>query len=362
MKKPLKVLSLFDGMSCGQIALGRAGFEVAEYYAAEIDKHAIAVTQKNYPKTVQLGDVTKVTALDVDEIDLLIGGSPCQGFSFAGKQLNFDDPRSKLFFEFVRLLKEVKPKYFLLENVKMKKESEDVISELLGVKPIEINSALVSAQNRRRLYWTNIPNITQPEDKGILLKDILESAGEGAAVSKQGKEINRVGLEKAFCLMARDYKGFGNQQMTGVVAARLVGRKLDERGVRADDRDDLKALQRLEVNENPNKTNCLTTVQKDNLVIQVGLATDINGHDILKRVYSPEGKSPTLTAQSGGNQEKKVAVNDVEYRKLSVLECERLQTVPEGYTEGVSNTQRYRMLGNGWTVDVVAHIFKNMEF
>ena len=148
----MNVLSLFDGMSCGQIALNRANIPYDNYYASEIDKHAIKVTQHNYPETIQLGDVTEIKSSDLPQIGLLIGGSPCQGFSFAGKQLNFEDPRSKLFFEFVRLLKECKPKFFLLENVKMKKEYQNVISEHLGVEPIEINSALVSAQNRKRLY------------------------------------------------------------------------------------------------------------------------------------------------------------------------------------------------------------------
>jgi DNA-cytosine methyltransferase len=152
----MNVLSLFDGMSCGQIALKKLGIQVDNYFASEIDKHAIAVTMHNFPNTIQLGDVTKVFAKDLPKIDLLIGGSPCQGFSFAGKQLNFDDPRSKLFFEFVRLLEETKPKYFLLENVLMKKEYEQIITDHLGVEPIFINSALVSAQNRKRLYWTNI--------------------------------------------------------------------------------------------------------------------------------------------------------------------------------------------------------------
>jgi DNA-cytosine methyltransferase len=170
----INVLSLFDGMSCGQIALDQLGIKVDNYYAAEIDKYAMQIAKKNYPNTIHLGDVTSVYAQHLPKIDLLMGGSPCQGFSFAGKQLNFDDPRSALFFEFVRLLKECKPKYFLLENVRMKKEYQDVISEHLGVEPIMINSALVSAQNRVRLYWTNIPNITQPEDKGIVLKDILD--------------------------------------------------------------------------------------------------------------------------------------------------------------------------------------------
>ncbi len=170
----MNVLSLFDGMSCGQLALDRLGIKVDMYLAAEIDKYAMQIAKKNYPNTVHLGDVTKLRGVDLPKIDLLMGGSPCQGFSFAGKQLNFDDPRSILFFEFVRLLKETKPKYFLLENVRMKQEYQDVISEHLGVKPIMINSALLSAQNRMRLYWTNIPGLEQPEDKGVLLKDILE--------------------------------------------------------------------------------------------------------------------------------------------------------------------------------------------
>jgi len=160
------VLSLFDGMSCGQLALQRAGFKVDIYLASEIDKYAKQVTRKNFPRTIQLGDVCDVKGENLPPIDILLGGSPCQGFSFAGKQLNFEDPRSALFFEYVRILKETKPKYFLLENVRMKQEYQDVISEHLGVKPVMINSSLVSAQNRVRLYWTNIPGIEQPSDKG----------------------------------------------------------------------------------------------------------------------------------------------------------------------------------------------------
>jgi site-specific DNA-cytosine methylase len=289
----IKVLSLFDGMSCGQIALNRAGFDVVEYYASEVDKHAIAVTQSNYPKTVQLGDVTKVTGLDVGEIDLLIGGSPCQGFSFAGKQLNFEDPRSKLFFEFVRILKEVKPKYFLLENVKMKKEFQDVITGLLGVEPIEINSALVSAQNRRRLYWTNIPNVTQPEDRGLLLKDVLETSGEG--VIKNRGLIRETG-NKSLCIDANYFKGVDNHgQRTQVLDVRKKSKCVRSSGRGSYDRHEW------------------DSVDKEHL------------------------------------------------RKLTPIECERLQTVPDNYTASVSNTQRYRMLGNGWTVDAVAHIFKNIS-
>ena len=181
MKNGINVLSLFDGMSCAQIALERAGVSVNKYYACEIDPYAIKVTQANYPSTIQLGSITDLQWNDMTlhshlrpKIDLLVGGSPCQGFSFAGKRANFNDPRSKLFFEYVRLLKEIKPKYFLLENVKMNKKSENVISDLLGVKPVEINSNLVSAQNRKRLYWTNIP-FNMPTDKGLVLQDIIEN-------------------------------------------------------------------------------------------------------------------------------------------------------------------------------------------
>lgn len=304
----MNVLSLFDGMSCGQIALDQLGIKVDNYYAAEIDKYAIQVTKKNYPNTIHLGDVTKIKAEDLPQIDLLIGGSPCQGFSFAGKQLNFDDPRSALFFEFSRLLKECKPKYFLLENVRMKQEYQDVISEYLGVKPIMINSALVSAQNRVRLYWTNIPVNSLPDDKGIVLKDILENGIATDEMTTTDK--------KSFCLTAR---------YQGAAAWNSINKK-------------------------------------QRTMVQVGLAEDIKGHDILRRVYSPEGKSPTLNSMGGGNREPKVAlrVADKTYRKLTPVECERLQTVPDNYTDGVSNTQRYKMLGNGWTVEVIKHIFKNM--
>ena len=178
----MKVLSLFDGMSCGQIALNRLGIEYDTYYASEIDKWAIQVAKANYPNMIHIGDVTKIQASDFgdEKIDLIMAGSPCQGFSFAGKQLNFNDSRSKLFFEFVRLVKELKPKYFLLENVNMKKEYKDIITEQMGVEPIDINSSLLSGQNRRRLYWTNIPNITIPKDKGVNIKDILLSSDEVA--------------------------------------------------------------------------------------------------------------------------------------------------------------------------------------
>ncbi|HAS91586.1 MAG TPA: hypothetical protein DCS12_04895 [Clostridiales bacterium] len=302
----MNVLSLFDGISAGQVALERAGIKVDNYFASEIDKYAIVITQKNYPDTIKLGNVIDVKGKDLPKIDLLIGGSPCQGFSFAGKQLNFEDERSKLFFEYVRLLEETKPKYFLLENVKMKKEYQEVITKYLGVEPIEINSALVSAQNRKRLYWTNIPNVTQPEDKGILLKDVIESGCVDR--EKSHAIIGSIGRTTK-----REY--FKKNQGQMVYAGGCI---------------------------------------------EVGKA-DLNGHDFLKRVYSVEGKCPTLTAVCGGNQERKIAIDDKHWRKLTPLECERLQTLPDNYTEGISNTQRYKCLGNSFTVDVIAHILKEVK-
>ena len=307
MRKSLNVCSLFDGMSCGRIALDRLGIPVNAYYASEVDKYAIEIAKKNYPDTIHIGDVRDVKGDDLADIDLLIGGSPCQGFSFAGGQLNFDDPRSKLFFEFVRIKNETQPKYFLLENVKMRKESEYVISDMLGVKPIEINSNLFSAQNRKRLYWTNIPFDRAITDKNIKLKDIIEHG--------------IVDRDKSHCLDANYWKG-GNLTSYFEKCRRQL-------------------------------------VFSEDGLCHVGLA-DVNGYDLMKRVYHIEGKSPTLNACTGGNREPKIAVGETLWRKLTPLECERLQTVPEGYTEGVSNTQRYKMLGNGWTVDVVAHIFKGL--
>jgi DNA-cytosine methyltransferase len=322
----MKVLSLFDGISAGRVALERAGIPVSKYYAAEIDKYAIQVTQKNHPATIQLGDINKWQEWNLGEIDLIIGGSPCQGFSFAGKQLNFDDPRSALFFKYVEVLKHYKPKYFLLENVVMKREYQDVISEALGVKPIMINSALVSAQNRKRLYWTNIEDITQPDDLGIHVKDILEDGW--------------VDRDKAHCIDANYWKGgnlksyFEKHRRQLVFdeppyIATILGRRVNERGVRDDYNKDIKAQQYVE-QRHTGKSNCLTTVQKDNVVIYEPLA-------------------------------QRTPVKDVKFRKLTPIECEKLQTYPDNYTAGVSNTQRYKALGNSWTVDVIAHIFKGIR-
>lgn len=327
----MNVLSLFDGMSGGQLALQKLGINVENYFAAEIDKYAIQVTQKNFPNTVQLGDVREVKAEDLPKIDLLIGGSPCQGFSFAGKQLNFEDERSKLFFEYVRLLKETKPKYFMLENVRMKKEYQDVISKYLGVEPVMINSSLLSAQNRVRLYWTNIPGLVQPEDKNVNLADILEP------------QLKSCGI-----------------------GARIVGRRLDGQGIRKDYNKEIPLVQYLELRKDF-KANCLTTVSKDSVVPYFKT-------DKRLKVKFNQNKASCLTggANSGGNHsDMDILVIDPDIcRRYSVIECERLQTVPDNYTAlgtdvkgkevKISNTQRYKMLGNGWTVDVIAHIFKGL--
>jgi DNA (cytosine-5)-methyltransferase 3A len=370
--KPINVLSLFDGMSCGQLVLQRAGIPVANYFASEIDKYAIKVTQKNFPSTYQLGDVENTSLWLLPKIDLLLGGSPCQGFSFAGKQLAFDDPRSALFFEYVRILRELRERNpnikFLLENVRMKKEYLDVITEMLGVEPICINSSLVSAQNRVRYYWTNIPNVRQPEDKGILLKDIVHE-GEGCTVINQAKQMKNIGLNKSHTLMARDYKGFGNQCMTGVVY------DLNEYIVPFD-----RTLQILDKEVERGKVGYFRKDSQANRVYYihdkaVTLCGDAGGGGAAKmgqylfgcitpdRVnkkqngqrFSEGKKFYTLTAQ-----DKHGILVEGYIRKLTPIECERLQTVPDNYTEGVSNTQRYKMLGNGWTVDVIAHILKNL--
>ena len=439
-------------MSCGQIALNKLGLKDYTYYASEIDKYAMQITQKNFPETVQVGDVTQLKSEDFTNIDLMFAGSPCQGFSFAGKQLAFDDPRSKLFFEFVRLLKEVRPKYFLLENVRMKKEYLDVISEQVGAQPTLINSSLLSAQSRQRYYWTNIPFDKNIEDRGIVLKDILET---------------EPGNEFIYGKKSVQYMEKGNPKW------QQAGKRRADRYEQTADKEKSFAI-----TANWHK-GVPYNYFKETKPKQVGIAADIKGYDIIKRVYSPEGKSPTLTTMGGGHREPKIAldllekksqtiksqyyksskanferkgtfhatgvpyqvnpskeaagkqpymqnrvfseegkshsltasfasrtnvetkklpdkskvlkanyyksskanfendtskgskfsatgvplmdsVDELHWRKLTPLECERLQTVPDNYTEGVSNTQRYKMLGNGWTVDVIAHILKSL--
>jgi len=347
----MNVLSLFDGMSCGQIALNQLGIKVDKYYASEIDKYAISITKKNFPNTIHLGDVTKVKAEDLEPIDLLMGGSPCQGFSFAGRQLNFDDPRSALFFEFVRLLRECKPKYFLLENVRMKQQYQDVITEHLGVNPIIINSALVSAQNRVRLYWTNIPNITQPQDKGLILKDILENLEDVDPLKdternqRHCKEVD----EKSLCMTSTMYKGAGNNGMTLVpiknperIKERTTYYQFDVSGKGYNSQQD-----RVRKLDKPSGT----------LAAQAA--------SIPKILYREKSKTVRTGGRGSYDRHEWDSVGnkgtELYYRKLTPTECERLQTVPDGYTEGVSNTQRYKMLGNGWTVEVIKHIFSEVR-
>ena len=372
----MNVLSLFDGMSCGRIALERLGIKVDNYYASEIDKYAIQVSQANYPDIIQVGDVTELDTLTLPKIDLIMGGSPCQGFSFAGKQLAFDDPRSALFFEFVRCVKELQPKYFLLENVRMKKEYLDVISEYMGVEPIMINSALVSAQNRVRYYWTNIPNIEQPEQRGIVLRDILENDAEEPMYSNIyggfGEKKPREHFGKSVTIRANSgggsipnikLKDFNKNlaKMTtkegkayaltasynGAVAWNSIEKKQRSMiPVFSEDRIN-KFKETLKDNPQPSA----------NGIIQLN-----NPSHSSSRVYSPEGKSPTLMAGNSGGGKEPVKINDnVCWRKLTPIECERLQTVPDNYTNHVSNTQRYKMLGNGWTIEVITHILKNMD-
>ena len=553
----MKVLSLFDGMSCGRIALDQLGIPVEKYYASEIDKYAIQVSQANYPEIEQVGDICNLDPKDYQDVDLMLAGSPCQGFSFAGKQLAFDDPRSALFFEFIRLLKAIKPKYFLLENVRMKKEFLEIITQqvsecyeaddvapefkdILGnvtINPHFINSSLVSAQSRQRYYWTNIPGIKQPEDRGIVLRDILETETDERPVkdTKRNQRHYKNEDEKSLCMTATMYKGAGNNGMTLVPQKPIkVGMNVEEVKVRKHEVD-IPGLQTCildhyakcgknkkeiakELNDkystvehyfrklgsdffsipseehwpqlkeilgittdkfdkqimefeyrdgvyestqrvysDQGKSPTLTASNKEQMIEtkpkQVGIAVDVNGYDCLKRVYSPDGKSPTVTTCQGGNTEPKVAVQsyrevrtdeakamrkkvkqqtgkdhtpfrakkleprkdgkvgtvtpslnkdheisiekshplkanyykssranfendrskggkfsatgvqqeDLTWRKLTPLECERLQTVPDNYTDHVSNTQRYKMLGNGWTVEVIKHIFQNME-
>ncbi len=462
----MKVVSLFDGIACGYEALKRAGIPVSAYYAFEIDKHAIQIAKKNHPDIIHMGSVVDFPFWILGGADLVMGGSPCQGFSFAGKQLAFDDPRSKLFFEFVRAINEIKPKHYLLENVKMKKEFQDVITHYMGVNPVEINSAKLSAQNRKRLYWCNW-DVPQPEDKGILLKDIIEDAVDvsvfGAAQrgrylidgkcadtkvdSMAGLTEQRIDIspeEKSNCLIsvqkdsllailqAENPRVAGLADVEGGIRPfKDDGRKgslseygriafEDSKAVTVSAAHAPKILQTARGN-NPGglraldgKVPCLSanSWEYNNHLIFIGGFEEgrrlEDGKNLSRnfsegyRVYSAEGKTATLTAQSKGglggaiglyaiemNDRQKaqyrsldekgncllssswkgmqangmmnVSVDGVTIRKLTPVECERLQTLPDNYTLGISNTQRYKALGNGWTVDVIAHIFNQLK-
>lgn len=456
----MNVLSLFDGMSCGQIALERIGVNVLEYYASEIDKHAIAVTMHNYPNTKQLGSVVDVDGYKLPKIDLLIGGSPCQSFSFAGKRKGMStkceteiltlehylelknegyefEGQSYLFWEYMRLLNEVKPKYFLLENVIMGEKWEKILSKAIGVNAIEINSALVSAQNRRRLYWTNIGMqpmglfgdlesiIPQPKDKGILLKDILETdvadkyflSGKmldylhrnnqdcidkktgfrfspennfdkksKTLVIKEGSQMqnnfivhntmprsSKTGKGGTGPLSRNDGKTYcldtGNTNAIEMVGAIKFGRTDEAKALRKESMKNGKDYTPFQAKEisgiDYEKMGTLTTaINKDNLLM-------LNDNQKKKFDLNPNtDKAGCLTlaqGRAGSSDEYMDAVSKIakiqgNIRRLTPIECERLQTVPDNYTNHVSDTQRYRMLGNGWTVDVIAYILSYGEW
>ncbi len=329
-------------MSCGRVALDRAGIPITNYYASEIDKYAIKVSKHNYPDIIQVGDVRELNGSDLPKIDLLIGGFPCQSYSFAGKQRGFEDSRGTLFYECARLLKELKPKYFLFENVVMKKEYENYISEQFGVEPILINSSLVSAQNRKRLYWTNIPSVTQPEYKNITWGDVREHGVNSEnyyyshnalqwlirSSRKKHKHLTIHGdNDKMQMLEASHCKKYSNQRFFGILDKPSNVSKyksmVKDYGIQFETQDSV-FLKHDVVKD------CLYTVDKE------GLRQDFT-------------KENTFSDQTSF------------VRYITPLECERLQTLPDSFTSCVSNTQRYKMLGNGWTVDVIAHILKGIK-
>lgn len=382
----MNVLSLFDGMSCGQQALNRLGIKIEKYYASEIDKYAIQVTMANYPETIQLGSVIDVKGENLPKIDLLIGGSPCQSFSFAGKRkgmstkdsqeiLTLDqylklknegfefEGQSYLFWEYMRLLNEVKPKYFLLENVIMGEKWEKILSKAIGVNPIEINSSLLSAQNRRRLYWTNIgmqPNglfgymesiIKQPKNLNIHIKDILEDNVDEKYFLTE-KALNR-------CLIK------GNDSVKNHKSNTLLSSYQ-----RFDGRDEQIIIHNMQprtgdpkkggtghLTRKDGKTYCLDTGNTNAVEI---FGCDIRTDEGIRK--RENGKSGTLAARARTDEScGQLASINSRIRKLTPIECERLQTVDDNYTNYVSDAQRYKMLGNGWTVDVIKHIFSYIK-
>lgn len=356
----MRVLSLFDGISCGMLALERAGITVENYDAFEIDKYAINVSEKNYPNIVHHGDVFDGVFTQFMGYDLLLGGSPCTYWSIAkkGRETTSDGMGFKLFMEYVRALKESECRYFLYENnYSIHQNIKDEITKHLGVQPIMINSALVSGQNRKRCYWTNIPNVTQPEDRGIMLADILEDGMPWQ--------------NKSYC-MTSSYNGavlyntLERKQRTMVavpVGAAQRGRytQTGSRSKKAEGGTE----QFIEIRKD-NKSNCLTTVRKDSLVCAPVRVGQYGKGGQGQRIYSIRGKSVTLSANGGGQGAKtglyKIDLPDGDYviRKLTPIEAERLQTLPDDYTAGISNTQRYKCIGNGWTVDVIAHILSSL--
>jgi DNA-cytosine methyltransferase len=424
----MNILSLFDGMSCGQQALERCGFKIDNYFASEIDKYAIQVTMANYPNTIQLGSVVNVNGYDLPKIDLLLGGSPCQSFSFAGKRKGMStkdnieiytlehylelksegyefEGQSYLFWEYMRLLNELRVKnpnvYFLLENVEMGEKWEKVLSKAIGVNGIHINSALVSAQNRKRIYWTNIGMkpaglfgdlysiIEQPKDKGILLKYILESdvdnkyflsnKGIDRIMSYNNSDRSTNDTNKSLCLSAGYFKqGRDNQLIVHNMQPRSGDPKKGGTGhlTRNDGKtycldtgnsnavEIVSGLFRYDKGyewRNDNKTGCLTTLGSRNMSGSIhikGGDFDFDGNFKERE----NGKSGTLLARARNDEScSQYAKINSFIRRLTPIECERLQTVKDNYTNHVSDSQRYKMLGNGWTIDVICHILNYMK-
>jgi len=384
----MKVLSLFDGISCGMVALERAGIKVDRYVAYEIDKYAIQASEKNYPQIEHKGDVFDANFKEYKGFDLLIGGSPCTYWSIArnNREVTPDGIGGQLFMQYKRALDESSCKYFLYENnYSIHQNIKEFISEQLGVQPIMINSALVSAQNRKRCYWTNIPNVSQPEDKGILLADVLENGMPWQ--------------DKSYCMTASYAKAvlhntLKQKQRTMVavpVGAAQCGRDTMMRVPEATKQGYCEILRGgcvdlAQLNSKTrrgrkmtDKSNCLTTdmqfyqyIGKEEESIDttkpVRLGNIGNTTAQANRVYSVKGKSVCLQSQAGGGKGSKtglykIDLPDGEYiiRKLTPIEAERLQTLPDNYTAGISNTQRYKCIGNGWTVDVIAYIFKHLK-
>jgi len=353
----MNVLSLFDGMSCGQIALDQLGIKVDNYFASEVKAHAIKVTQNNYPSTIQVGDITKLNIETLPNIDLLFGGSPCQSFSVAGDGSGFDG-KSKLFWEFVRVLKEVKPKYFLLENVVMKKEWQDVITDTLGVQPVKINSKLFTAQNRPRLYWTNIPFDENIKDNKLYLKDVVGK--HTAEVLKDG--IDRIKVVEKVSVRKHNVDLDGLKSLLGDSKTKTIKEISNELNVKKTTVDhwfrkdkcfsipepsiwfDLKEC--LGIKDNTFDISICEFIERDSVF------------DMTNRVYKINGKSPTLTASG-----KRVRVID-DVGNVTILNSshfENLQGVPKGYTKSVTDSQAMNLVGDGWTVDVIKHIFKNLK-
>lgn len=357
----MRVLSLFDGISGGRVALERAGIPVETYYASEIDRYAMSVAQAMYPDTIQIGDVCKIDFTQyIGKVDMIIGGSPCQDLSIAKQnRQGLHGERSRLFWEYIKALTIIKPKYFLLENVaSMKNEDRDAITAVLrGIYPetecIMINSALVSAQQRKRYYWTNW-HVEQPQDKGILLKDVLETTGE----TTENKSYALTTRYSGYCF-PHDHERHKKSDVFEPVGATMRTRE-DENG----------KFKRLEVN-GQEKANSITTVQTDSMICEpkrIGTIAGTIGSQG-SRIYSVRGKSVSLNANGGGGGAKtglyKIDLPDGDYivRKLTPRECARLQTYPERCFDvaSISNTQWYKAFGNGWTVDVIAHILKGIK-